>query len=199
MNEFHDWGRPGRLSCRGSHRMVDIFVDARDSCCVASVGPSATAGALKGGDTAMERVKAPRKTIWTSRFRYRLTLAEVDGGPEGRSTSGRTHLGAGYLAVPVVAGPIARAFVLPAQAAAGTPGAAAQQSGRYFGTAMSGNAVGNSTDTTIAAREFTMVTAENEMKPDATEPNQNQFNYTNGDRILNWAAQRGIKVRGHTL
>ena len=30
-----------------------------------------------------------------------------------------------------------------------------------------------------------MVTAENEMKLDATEPNQNQFTYGNGDRIVN--------------
>jgi endo-1,4-beta-xylanase len=96
-------------------------------------------------------------------------------------------------------GLIAGAFMLPANAAASTLGAAAQQSGRYFGTAMSGNAINNGTDQTIAAREFNMVTAENEMKPDATEPNQNQFNFSAGDAIYNWAASRGIKVRGHTL
>jgi GH35 family endo-1,4-beta-xylanase len=44
-----------------------------------------------------------------------------------------------------------------------------------------------------------MVTAENEMKIDATEPNQNQFNFTNGDRVFNWAVQNGKQVRGHTL
>ncbi|HEX7490789.1 MAG TPA: endo-1,4-beta-xylanase [Candidatus Limnocylindrales bacterium] len=44
-----------------------------------------------------------------------------------------------------------------------------------------------------------MVTAENEMKPDATEPNQNQFNFTAGDQIYNWAVGKGMKVRGHTL
>ena len=43
---------------------------------------------------------------------------------------------------------------------------------------------------TIANREFNMVTAENEMKWDATEPNQNQFNFSHGDRIVNWAAQQ---------
>ena len=32
-----------------------------------------------------------------------------------------------------------------------------------------------------------MITAENEMKMDATEPSQNQFSYGNGDRIVNWA------------
>jgi hypothetical protein len=35
--------------------------------------------------------------------------------------------------------------------------------------------LGDSAYTTIAAHEFTMATAENEMKPDATEPNRNQL------------------------
>ncbi|WP_147945654.1 endo-1,4-beta-xylanase, partial [Microbispora sp. CSR-4] len=47
--------------------------------------------------------------------------------------------------------------------------------------------------------EFNMITAENEMKIDATEPNQGQFNFTNADRIYNWAVQNGKQVRGHTL
>jgi endo-1,4-beta-xylanase len=86
-----------------------------------------------------------------------------------------------------------------ADAAAGTLGAAAAQSGRYFGTAIAGSRLGDSTYTTIASREFNMVTAENEMKPDATEPNQNQFNFSAGDQIYNWAVGHGAKVRGHTL
>ena len=44
-----------------------------------------------------------------------------------------------------------------------------------------------------------MVTAENEMKWDATEPTQNQFTYTNGDRIVNQARSNGKQVRGHAL
>ncbi|WBB73450.1 endo-1,4-beta-xylanase [Micromonospora sp. WMMD1128] len=86
----------------------------------------------------------------------------------------------------------------PAQAAS-TLGAAAAQSGRYFGTAIAASRLNDSTYSTIAAREFNMITAENEMKPDATEPNQNQFNFNSGDQIYNWATQRGLKVRGHTL
>ena len=42
--------------------------------------------------------------------------------------------------------------------------------GRYFGTAISAGKLGDSTYTTIAGREFNMVTPENEMKWDATEP-----------------------------
>src|SRR5512138_3444228 len=90
-------------------------------------------------------------------------------------------------------------LTLTANAAASTLGAAAAQSGRYFGTAISAGKLGDSAYTTIANREFNMITAENEMKIDATEPNQNQFNFTNADRIYNWAVQNGKQVRGHTL
>src|SRR5512147_1825044 len=90
-------------------------------------------------------------------------------------------------------------LTLTASAAATTLGAAAAQSGRYFGTAIAAGKLGDSTYTTIANREFNMITAENEMKIDATEPNQNQFNFTNADRIFNWAVQNGKQVRGHTL
>jgi endo-1,4-beta-xylanase len=84
-------------------------------------------------------------------------------------------------------------------AAASTLGASAAERGRYFGVAISGGKLNDSAYTTIAAREFNMVTAENEMKIDATEPNQNQFNFTNGDRIASWATSNGKRLRGHTL
>ncbi|WP_433453161.1 endo-1,4-beta-xylanase [Streptomyces sp. CA-142005] len=96
---------------------------------------------------------------------------------------------------------VAAALVPPsaAQAAESTLGAAAAQSGRYFGTAIASGRLGDSTYTSIAAREFNMVTAENEMKIDATEPQRGQFDFTSGDRVYNWAVQNGKKVRGHTL
>ena len=84
-------------------------------------------------------------------------------------------------------------------ASATTLGAGAAQSGRYFGAAIAAGKLTDSAYTTIANREFNMVTAENEMKIDATEPNQNQFNFTNGDLVFNWAVQNGKQVRGHTL
>ena len=97
---------------------------------------------------------------------------------------------------------LAAAVALPATAsaqAATTLGAAAAKSGRYFGTAIANSRLGDSTYSSIAAREFNMITCENEMKPDATEPSQNNFNFSSGDSIYNWATQRGLKVRGHTL
>ncbi|MBF9128782.1 endo-1,4-beta-xylanase [Plantactinospora sp. S1510] len=86
-----------------------------------------------------------------------------------------------------------------AHAAEATLGAAAAQSGRYFGTAVAVNRLNDSAYTTILNREFNQVTAENEMKPDALQPNRGQFNYTNGDRLVSHARSRGMKVKGHTL
>ncbi|MGW7417901.1 endo-1,4-beta-xylanase, partial [Streptomyces sp. NPDC054863] len=103
--------------------------------------------------------------------------------------------GLGALAAPVAA-PTAHAAE---SAAESTLGAAAAQSGRYFGTAIASGRLGDSTYSTIANREFNSVTAENEMKIDATEPQRGQFNFTAGDRVHNWAVQNGKQVRGHTL
>ncbi|WP_333755539.1 endo-1,4-beta-xylanase, partial [Streptomyces sp. IBSBF 3352] len=86
-----------------------------------------------------------------------------------------------------------------ADAAESTLGAAAAQSGRYFGVAIASGKLGDSTYTSIANREFNSVTAENEMKIDATEPNRGQFNFSSADRVYNWAVQNGKEVRGHTL
>ncbi|MFK4066320.1 endo-1,4-beta-xylanase [Streptomyces sp. NPDC029674] len=86
-----------------------------------------------------------------------------------------------------------------AHAAESTLGAAAAQSGRYFGTAIASGRLGDSAYTSIANREFNSVTAENEMKIDATEPQRGRFDFAAGDRVYNWAVQNGKQVRGHTL
>ncbi|MEV8315153.1 endo-1,4-beta-xylanase [Streptomyces sp. NPDC059900] len=99
----------------------------------------------------------------------------------------------------IVGAMLAVAPAPPAHAAESTLGAAAAQSGRYFGTAIASGRLGDSAYTSIAGREFNSVTAENEMKIDATEPQRGQFNFTAGDRVYNWAVQNGKKVRGHTL
>jgi endo-1,4-beta-xylanase len=119
-----------------------------------------------------------------------------DGTRRHTSLAARVLL-AGVVGVAAVA--TAAVLTPSANAAASTLGAAAAQSGRYFGTAIAAGRLGDSTYSTIAAREFNMVTAENEMKPDATEPQRGQFNFSSGDQIYNWATQRGMKVRGHTL
>jgi endo-1,4-beta-xylanase len=127
----------------------------------------------------------------------------AESPPADRAGKLRTRSVAARVLITSVVGVVAvvaAAIVMPsASAAASTLGAAAAQSGRYFGTAIAAGRLNDSNYTTIAAREFNMVTPENEMKPDATEPNQNQFNFTAGDQIYNWATSHGMKVRGHTL
>ena len=51
----------------------------------------------------------------------------------------------------------------------------------------------------IHKTQFNIVVAENEMKFDATEPNEGQFNYGNGDRMVKYAKANGMRVRGHAL
>ncbi|MET8231780.1 endo-1,4-beta-xylanase [Micromonospora sp. NPDC005298] len=92
------------------------------------------------------------------------------------------------------------ALVLTAPASAGTTlGASAAEKGRYFGTAVAAFKLSDSAYTTILNREFNMVTPENEMKIDATEPQQGRFSYSSAEQIVNHARSRGMQVRGHTL
>jgi endo-1,4-beta-xylanase len=86
----------------------------------------------------------------------------------------------------------------PAQAAT-TLGASAAATGRYFGTAVAAYKLSDSVYTTILDREFTMVTPENEMKWDATEPSQNSFSYASADQIVSHAKAHGQRIRGHAL
>jgi len=99
----------------------------------------------------------------------------------------------------LAAAAIAVSLAVPAQAAGSTLHEAAAETGRYFGTAMAAHYLNNSQTTQITNREFNMITAENEMKVDAMQPNQGQFNWSSGDRIVNWALQNGKRVRGHAL
>jgi endo-1,4-beta-xylanase len=116
-----------------------------------------------------------------------------------RTTPARARTALAAATLTVVATVVGLTAAQPAQAAASTLGAAAAQSGRYFGTAIAAGRLSDSAYTTIANREFNMITAENEMKQDATEPNQNQFNFTSGDQIATWATSNGKRLRGHTL
>jgi endo-1,4-beta-xylanase len=83
--------------------------------------------------------------------------------------------------------------------AATTLGASAAQTGRYYGAAVAAGKLSDSTYVGILNREFNMVTPENEMKWDATEPQQGVFSYGNADRIVSQARGNGSRVRGHTL
>jgi endo-1,4-beta-xylanase len=102
-------------------------------------------------------------------------------------------------AVGLLAAGVAVTVANDASAAESTLGAAAAQSGRLFGTAVNSGKLNDSQYTTLLAREFNACTPENEMKIDATEPQQNTFSYGNADRIVSQCRANGAQVRGHTL
>lgn len=118
-----------------------------------------------------------------------------------RRASVLSLLALGALVTPgaATAAPDSSAPGAPDAVRASTLGAQAAQSGRYFGTAVAAGRLGDGTYTGILGREFNSVTAENEMKWDATERSRGQFTFGAADQIVNGASARGQRVRGHTL
>ncbi|WP_239134328.1 endo-1,4-beta-xylanase [Rugosimonospora africana] len=94
----------------------------------------------------------------------------------------------------------AAALLMPSPAqAASTLGAQAAVTGRYFGTAVAANKLSDTTYSTILDREFNMITPENEMKWQTTEPSRGSFNFGPADQIVSHANSHGQRMRGHTL
>lgn len=54
-------------------------------------------------------------------------------------------------------------------------------------------------DAELVKKHFNSLTAGNELKWDATEPVEGQFNFTRSDQIIDFAMDNGIAPRGHTL
>lgn len=54
-------------------------------------------------------------------------------------------------------------------------------------------------DAQLLEKHFNSLTAGNELKWDATEPREGQFDFTRADRIVDFAVNHGIAFRGHTL
>ena len=72
--------------------------------------------------------------------------------------------------------------------------------GIAFGTAVSARALANdATYREVLAREFSMVTAENELKWAATRPAEDRFEFAAADRIVDFATEHKMQLRGHTL
>ena len=78
----------------------------------------------------------------------------------------------------------------------------AEQLGKYIGVAGASyryDCSRNDGETGLVGNQFNMIVGENEMKFDATEPEQNSFSYGGSDAIV-WVADRFDQVvRGHTL
>jgi GH35 family endo-1,4-beta-xylanase len=94
---------------------------------------------------------------------------------------------------------VAATTALAPHAASSTLGAAAAQSGRYFGAAMAAGRLGNVRYTGVLDREFSSITPENEMKWTSTEPSRGTFTFGSADQIVNHATSHGQRPRGHTL
>jgi len=58
---------------------------------------------------------------------------------------------------------------------------------------------GDGPDAQLVKKHFNSLTAGNELKWDATEPLEGQFNFTRSDKIVSFATENGIASRGHTL
>ena len=71
----------------------------------------------------------------------------------------------------------------------------------YFliGVAVNQRNVTNAQQQALVRQEFNSMTAENDMKPEPTEPREGQFQWDGADRIANFARQSGIRMRGHCL
>ena len=71
----------------------------------------------------------------------------------------------------------------------------------YFsiGVAVNMRNLSNPEQIAIIKKDFNSITAENDMKPQPTEPAYGQFNWENADKIANFCRSNGIKLRGHCL
>lgn len=71
----------------------------------------------------------------------------------------------------------------------------------YFsiGVAVNMRNISNPEQIAIIKKDFNSITAENDMKPQHTEPAYGQFNWENADKIANFCRSNGIKLRGHCL
>ena len=78
----------------------------------------------------------------------------------------------------------------------------AKERGRFIGTILNSEWFNNDIEPQfeeIHKTQFNVVVAENEMKFDATEPKENEFNFEKGDMMVEYAQANKIRVRGHAL
>ncbi len=80
-----------------------------------------------------------------------------------------------------------------------TLGAAAAESGRYFGAALDPDALDERPYREAAATQLTSVTPENAMKWGPVEPLRGEYDWKRADALVAFAKAHGQKVRGHTL
>ena len=82
----------------------------------------------------------------------------------------------------------------------------AEERGRFIGAILNSEWFGGGWGASLEPEfeqihkvQFNAVVAENEMKFDATEPSENKFSYDKGDKMVKYAQENGMRVRGHAL
>lgn len=68
-----------------------------------------------------------------------------------------------------------------------------------IGVALNQRNVSDAQQQALVCAEFNSVTAENDMKPQLTQPREGVFTWGGADSIANFCRQHGIKMRGHCL
>ena len=99
----------------------------------------------------------------------------------------------------IVAGICLSAVAFQAQAADETRLRDAAEGLFLIGNAAPTRAFSDLIASDILAQDFNRLTCENEMKFDATEPQEGQFNFRAGDTLVEFAQKYGMKVHGHTF
>ncbi|MCR4613092.1 MAG: endo-1,4-beta-xylanase, partial [Bacteroidaceae bacterium] len=71
----------------------------------------------------------------------------------------------------------------------------------YFlvGVAVNQRNISDAAQVALLDREFSSITAENDMKPASVHPEEGKWNWERADRIADFCRQHGIKLRGHCL
>jgi endo-1,4-beta-xylanase len=70
---------------------------------------------------------------------------------------------------------------------------------KLVGVAINPSWFSNPTYSNIVASEFSSITAENQMKPEALQPQEGNFQFGTANQIINFAQQNNQNVYGHTL
>ena len=87
----------------------------------------------------------------------------------------------------------------PSGADGDTLRAAAAEAQRFIGAAAATWFFENPEYPRVLAREFDSLTPENEMKWYAIEPEAGRFTFEGGDKLVAFAEEHGMRLRGHTL
>lgn len=68
-----------------------------------------------------------------------------------------------------------------------------------IGVAVNQRNISDPAQIALIKENYNSITAENDMKPQPTEPAEGEWNWENADKIANFCRENGIKLRGHCL